>query len=67
MAKQFTVRVKDLTSEELYGLLRQMPVRPLLKLAEHHGVETTRATAAFDLSQNKKCFTILTFNLGFHI
>ena len=67
MAKQFTVRVKDLTTEELYGLLRHMPVRTLLQLAKFHVIPTSPATVALDLAQNKKCFTTLTFNLGFNI
>ena len=67
MPKQFTVRVKELTTEELYGLLRHMPVRTLTKLAQFHSIPTTPATVAFDLAQYKKCFTTLTYNLGFQI
>lgn len=67
MAKKFSVRVKDLTTEELFGLLRHMPKRALLNHAKHHEVETTPETVAFDLAQNKRCFTVLTFNLGFQL
>lgn len=67
MAKKFSVRVTSLTPDELYGLLKHMPVRPLLRLAELHKVQTTRETVARDLSNNPKCFSILTFSLGFSI
>jgi hypothetical protein len=67
MAKKFTVRATALTPDELHGLLKQMPVRPLLRLAEYHKVPTTRETVAKDLSNNPKCFTLITFTLGFQI
>ncbi len=67
MAKKTTVYAKDLTSEELMMLLKRMPVRTLMKLAEHYKLPTTRETVAFDLSQNKKFFTIFTFELGFSL
>lgn len=67
MPKQFSIRAKDLTTEELYGLLRQMPKRPLLRLAELHKVETNQQTVAFDLAQHPKCFTRITFNVGFSL
>lgn len=67
MAKKFTVRARDFTTEELIGLLRHMPVRTLLNLAAHYKIETTRDTVVFDLANNKKCFTLITYNLGFNI
>lgn len=67
MAKLFTVRAKAFTSEELYGLLKHMPVRVLMNLAKHHNIETTRETVAFDLSHQKKLFTTITFSLGFQL
>jgi len=66
MAKKFSIRAADLTTEELYGLLRQMPRRPLMNLAKIHQVETTPETVALDLAEaRKKCFTLVTFNVGF--
>lgn len=67
MAKQFTIRVKELTTEELHGLLRHMPKRTLTKLALHHSVPITDQGVALDLAQHKKCFTLLTFTIGFHL
>jgi hypothetical protein len=67
MAKKFTARASALTADELHGLLKLMPVRTLMRLAEFHKVETTRETVARDLAKSPKCFTIITFTLGFNI
>lgn len=68
MPKQFSIRAKDLTTEEIYGLLRQMPKRPLLNLASIHKLETSPDTVAMDLAHARaKCLTTVTFNIGFHL
>lgn len=68
MPKKFSVRAKDLTTEEIFGLLRQMPKRPLLNLASIHKLETTPETVAMDLAHARaKCLSTVTFNIGFQL